>query len=415
MKLPILAISDVVEAQLCTGCGACASIEPGRFRMEDVVESGRRPCLVEQPVPETGDAVKACPGASLEHSFDRSDPELISDLVDAWGPAFEVWEGYASDDAIRRAGSSGGAATALALYGIERGGMGGVLHTGARSDSPYLNETVYSTSRAALLSNTGSRYAPASPCDSLHLIEQAERPSVFIGKPCDVAGVQKARALRPVLAEKVGLTIAFFCAGTPSTGGTLELLRKVGCSDPESLKSLRFRGNGWPGMWRAEWIDQSGVGREAELTYEESWGFLQSRRQWRCYICPDHTGEFADIAVGDPWYRPVQPGEAGKSLIVVRTKRGREALRGAVAAGYIVLESREPSLLPRSQGNLLRTRGRLWGQLVALRLFGVAPRYVGFRFFPFWLRHLGLKQKLESVVGTVRRLRTRSIVPRHHR
>jgi len=47
MKLPILTINDVCSRQLCTGGGACASVEPGRFRMGDAFGHGRRPFLVE--------------------------------------------------------------------------------------------------------------------------------------------------------------------------------------------------------------------------------------------------------------------------------------------------------------------------------------------------------------------------------
>ena len=147
--------------------------------MGDALEYGRRPFLVEQPAKESGLGLQCCPGASLEHTFDPSDPELEQELVSGWGPVYDVWEGFATDDAIRLAGSSGGAATALALYCIEQGGMSGVLHTGARQDAVHLNESVYSTSRKELLDRTGSRYAPASPCDGLHFIEQAAGPSVF--------------------------------------------------------------------------------------------------------------------------------------------------------------------------------------------------------------------------------------------
>lgn len=405
MRLPVLTIDEVCSRQLCTGCGACASMEPDRFRMGDATEFGRRPFLKEDPAAESGKALKVCPGASLEHSFDRSDPELVSDLTDAWGPVYEVWEGYATDEAIRHAGSSGGAATALSLYCIEQGGMGGALHIGARADVPYLNETIYSTDRAALLANTGSRYAPASPCDSLHLIERAEKPSVFIGKPCDAAAVQRARKLRPQLDEKLGAVIAFFCAGVPSTRGTLELMKQVGVDDPDMVTSLRYRGRGWPGMWTVNWTDADGEERTEQRTYAESWGFLQRYRQWRCYICPDHTGEFADIAVGDPWYREVQPGEAGKSLIVARTKRGREIIRAAAEAGYLKLETEDASLLPRSQPNLLNTRGGLWARLKVLRVLGAAvPVFRGFELFRFWRCELSLKQKVRSFTGTAKRV-----------
>jgi coenzyme F420 hydrogenase subunit beta len=49
--------------------------------------------------------------------------------------------------------------------------------------------------------------------------------------------VQKARRLQPVLDAKVGLTIAIFCAGTPSTRGTLELLRHAGVEDPQAVST----------------------------------------------------------------------------------------------------------------------------------------------------------------------------------
>lgn len=405
MNLPVLTISDVTERQLCTGCGVCAAVEPGRFRMGDAPEFGRRPFLREGAAAETGAGVRVCPGASLEHTFDRGDAELDRSLMGAWGPVLEVWEGYAADGAIRHGGSSGGAATALALYCLEREGMAGVLHTAAREDAPYMNETVMSTGREDLLARTGSRYAPASPAEGLGLIEGASAPCVFIGKPCDVAGVQAARRERPRLDEKLGLTVAFFCAGVPSTRGTLELLKSVGVGDPASVRSLRYRGNGWPGRWTVEFEDASGEMRTESLSYEESWGFLQRYRQWRCYICPDHTGEFADIAVGDPWYRPVEPGEPGKSLLVARTRRGREILHAAAAAGYIRLETKDATLLPRSQPNLLATRGGLWGRLLVLRVFGAAvPRYRGFPAFRFWLSELSLVEKAKSLTGTARRV-----------
>ena len=420
MKLPLLSIEEVCSRQLCTGCGVCVSVEPDRFRMGDVLEFGRRPFVVTDPAAASGEALSVCPGASLEHTFDAADPELISELTNAWGPVYEVWEGYASDNAIRHAGSSGGAATALALYCIEQGGMGGALHIGARADKPYLNETVYSTGRNELLANAGSRYAPASPCDSLNRIEQAARPSVFIGKPCDAAAVQRARQLRPQLDEKLGAVIAFFCAGAPSTQGTLQLLKQVGVDDPNRVKSLRYRGKGWPGMWTVTWIDSDGNERTKQQTYAESWHFLQKYRQWRCYICPDHTGEFADIAVGDPWYREVRPGEAGKSLIIARTKRGRGIIHAAREAGYLTLETKDATLLPRSQPNLLNTRGGLWARLKVLRLMGAAvPAYQGFELFRYWHSELTLKEKISSVTGTAkrvfrRRLRQRTQVTETH-
>ncbi len=411
MKLNVLNIQDVAEAQLCTGCGACASISPDEIEMIDVLEHGRRPRFTHsgQPTdPRSDEAMKVCPGISLEHTYDQSNPKLKRELISGWGPVLELWEGFASDQSLRKAGSSGGAASALSIFAIEQAKFHGLLHIAARPDVPYLNHTVMSTSRDEIFAATGSRYAPASPCDSLHLIEQAAAPCVLIGKPCDIAAADKARKIRPELDKNLGLTIAVFCAGTPSTKGTMLMLEKMGFNDPTQIQSVRYRGNGWPGM-AAVTAEVDGVPKSKEFTYKQSWGeILQKHRQWRCYICPDHTGEFADIAVGDPWYHdavPDNPDEPGRSLVIVRTERGRVLLKRAMDAGYLTLEQVEPKILPASQPNLLRTRGSVWARLLTLRLLGApAPKFKNIPMARFWFSALGFKEKMQSFIGTAKRV-----------
>jgi coenzyme F420 hydrogenase subunit beta len=260
---------------------------------------------------------------------------------------------------------------------------------------------MFSRTRADLLGATGSRYAPASPCDRLGDIESAGGPCAFIGKPCDVEALRKAQAVRPALDRNVGLAIAIFCAGTPSTQGTLDLLHKHGV-DPDDVEELRYRGRGWPGTFavrlkgQAEWKDLA--------TYADAWGFLQAYRPYRCYLCPDGTGEFADISCGDPWYREIEEGEPGTSLVVVRTQRGREAVRRAVEDGFVRLSPVDPTTLSRSQRELQLKRGAIWGRVTTMRMLRVpAPRFRGFSLVRSWFR-IPFNHKLRSVVGTVRRV-----------
>lgn len=398
-------IEDVRDYQLCTGCGMCAELEDERYEMVDIPEEGIRPRLKEAAPASSGIAFRACPGVRLRHDLDDSSSALDPDLRAAWGPVYEVLEGHAADEEIRFAASSGGAVSALALYCLERQKMRGVLHTAADPEHPYRNRTVFSHDRAELFAATGSRYAPSSPCAELKRITEADGECVFIGKPCDVAAVHAARKLSPRLNENLGLNIAFFCAGVPSTNASLKLAALQGADTPESIRALRYRGNGWPGLWTLEYVARDRKTQLATMTYGDSWDYLQRHRQWRCYICPDHTGEFADIAVGDPWYREIAPGEPGSSLIVVRTRRGQEIVEGAIAAGYLKVTCRDSSLLPRSQPNLLAARGSLWARLHTLRLFGAAaPSYSGFALFPFWWRELRLVDKVRSVLGTIKRI-----------
>ncbi len=373
--------------------------------MIDVPEEGLRPATVEDTgggKPDTSRALKVCPGIELEHRSFAQEESIEGDLVDAWGPILSMWEGGASDDQLRFAGSSGGTASALAVYALEHLGFRLVLHVGADPDAPYRNQTVVSTTRDEVLKRTGSRYAPASPCERLDVIEEAGGPCLFIGKPCDVAAAQKARKHRPNLDRNLALTVAFFCAGTPSTNGTLELLRSLGVPDADDLSDVRYRGNGWPGDFVAK-------GRLGEPTYscsyDESWGDVLSKHvQWRCKLCLDHTGEFADIAVGDPWYRPIEPGEMGSSLIVARSDVGKRYVDRAIEDGALTASPVDPDLLPRSQPNLLRTRGEVWGRLLGTRLCGApTPSYRELPSFRFWLSEVSAPRKLRSVLGAMRR------------
>ena len=376
--------------------------------MGNSLEYGNRPFLVQDASKETFEALRACPGIELSHNFESNSAHqniLNQQLIEGWGPILEVWEGYAADEEIRFAGSSGGVATALALYCLEQKGMSGVLHISADSNTPLTNETVFSKSRSELLSRAGSRYAPASPAESLSLIEDSSNECVFIGKPCDVVAVQNARKLRLHLDKKTGFTISFFCAGVPSTKGTLDLLKNHGITYAKSVRSLRYRGNGWPGSMVADYQDEFGKDMQINLSYEESWGYLEKYRQWRCYICPDHTGEFSDIAVGDPWYRECSASEPGRSLIVARSMLGLEILREASELGYLRLETKDASLLPRSQSNLLKTRSSLWGRLLVLKIFSVpVPVYTGFCLFSLWIDELNIRGKLQSILGTAKRI-----------
>ncbi len=413
MKLPVIKnIDDVVSRQLCSGCGACAYIDPDSIEMVDVLDHGRRPVHKSSSLNTEleKETLAVCPGVGLKHTFDRKDESYIYSLMAGWGPVLEVWEGYATDEALRFAGSSGGAASAITLACIEKAKLHGVLHIKARSDAPIFNGTVLSTTRDEILSATGSRYAPASPCDGLQLIEDAPKPCVFIGKPCDVAAAKNAAELRPKLKENLGLTIAFFCAGTPTTNATINLLKRMGVDDPSDVQELRYRGNGWPGKATVK-FQTRGRDETRSLSYEESWGeVLTNDKQWRCHVCADHTGEFADIAVGDPWYRKAKTNDPGRSLIVVRTIRGRRILREAMEAGYLSLKRVEPSVLPDSQPNLLRGRGAVWARILVCRLMGVvAPRYRGFPLFRFWMARLTVHEKIRSIAGTMKRVVKRKI------
>jgi coenzyme F420 hydrogenase subunit beta len=385
--LKILNVEDVVASRLCHGCGACSyACNTNAISLVNFVEIGIRPVVDASKCTSCNECVSVCSGLHLEHDSKAFPSGIQEDLRAEWGPVLEVWEGHAVDQEIWFKSGSGGVTTALALYALEREGMHGVLHVGMDPETPYLNKTVMSHTRNELTNRTGSRYAPAAVCGELDLIERAPSACVLIGKPCDIAAARMAAKIRPEFKSRLGLTISIFCGGTPSTRGTLEMLRVLGVK-PEDAADVRYRGHGWPGMSGAS-VKGLPTDDRREMTYSQAWDtILTKHKPFRCHICPDGTGEFADISCGDPWYRPIEPGEKGETLIVVRTERGREILRRAIEAGYVVAEPRSSDVLPRSQNGLLMRRRSVMPKVVSMWLMFIPyPHFRGFSLWRGWLR-----------------------------
>ena len=398
-------ITSIVACNLCTGCGACAGGFPDFIRMVDDPENGRRPVVTQTA--EGHEASKAAANICAGASTDWTTLPIQDEIDEAWGPVLSAWEGWASDPETRFRGSSGGAVTALSEFALAQGVASGVAHVAARSDDPRLNETVISRNADQLRRASGSRYAQASPAEAIAEISAGQEPTVFVGKPCDVASIHKAATADPSLAARIPLTIAIFCAGAPNLVATNALLDRLGVPQQAQLTDLRYRGKGWPGLMQATWQDENGQERISEgISYAEGWGtILQASRRWRCRVCADHTGAFADISVGDPWHAPPKGDtDAGRSLIVARTARGRAFLEAAIEAGAIIAEPRSRDVIAQAQPNLSATNGAVWGRRIAMRALRLSPpQDRGQRLFGLWLG-LPTKQKIQSVLGTWKRV-----------
>lgn len=398
-------ITRVVARNLCTGCGACAGAFPDMIRMVEDPVNGRRPVVAKTPEGRKAahGATALCAGASS----DWHDLALKDETDRDWGPVLAAWEGWASDSDIRHKGSSGGAVTALAGFALSNGTAGGVAHIAARVDDPRLNEAVISQTRADLLRGAGSRYAQASPAENIGRIAKGTMPVAFVGKPCDVASVHKAMQSDAGLRAKIPLTIAIFCAGAPNLVATERLLDRLGVPKDARLVDLRYRGQGWPGLMQAAWVDADGDQHHSDaISYSEGWGrVLQSDRRWRCRVCADHTGAFADISVGDPWHAPPSgETDAGRSLIVARTPRGKAFVEEAIKAGALIAEPRARDIIARAQPNLAATHGAVWGRRLAMRALGLpAPVNRGQKLLHLWLG-LPARMKIQSVFGTWKRV-----------
>ncbi|KIC69446.1 Coenzyme F420 hydrogenase/dehydrogenase, beta subunit C-terminal domain [Pseudarthrobacter phenanthrenivorans] len=369
-------VSAVVESGNCSGCGLCTIIDPG-LAMELNEEGFNRPVRRLPISPKYDERASnefraSCPGSLVMRPPQRE----VASKDSALGGAVSSWQAWAVDPQVRFQGSSGGVLTAIAAWLLESGRATRLLGAAADTGSPRRTVPVELHRNADYLSQSGSRYAPVSVLSAKSALSPA---TVVVGKPCEASGLRQLMRYRD--AESLPVILSFFCAGVPSQFATDRLLAELGIPPESPLRSLRYRGHGWPGEFHAETVE----GLEGSASYDESWGRqLGPSMQWRCKVCPDGVGESADIVAGDYWKTdakgyPIFTDSSGVSALIARTKRGHDIVLEALGAGVIHAEPLELKDISAIQPYQVERRATLLARLAGRRLAGWdVPRYKGF-------------------------------------
>lgn len=393
-------LDRIVQGGLCHGCGACASALGTKKLTMKMDEAGYlRPARISSADTEEDRVLtEVCSGYSLDQKADHRPYD------DVWGPVLSLQTGYSTDPEVRYQGSSGGVISALAIHLIESETVDFVLQTHASTHDPVGNVTGPSLDRAAVIAAAGSRYNPSAPLADLEAHLATGRRFAFVGRPCDVAALRRMALYDARINRQVPVMLSFFCAGVPSRKGAIAVLEALGVEHSE-VQEFAYRGRGWPGRARAVRHD----GSEESMDYNSSWGTILNRHlQFRCKICPDGTGEFADVVCADAWYGkdgyPDFTEADGRSLVVGRTIRGEALLASAVKSGSVSLEPLALTELRGMQPYQYDRKRAILARLAALILKGrITPRFNGLRLGALTLRS-SLPWLLRNWLGTYRRI-----------
>lgn len=372
----------------------------GAVKMVMTEEGFLRPSIVEDIDPaEHARLLEACPGTRV------GPPSRDAPLRDThWGFHHRVMKAHATDSALRHRGSSGAVISAVADFLLQSSQVQFILHVAADPGAPLLSRIQISRNRADLLEAAGARYGPAAPLARIEELLGWDVPFAIIGKPCDIAGVRNLARRDARVARLVRCTISFFCGGVSSLRISEQIVGKYGLR-PQDVATLRYRGFGCPGATHIEAKD----GRIFEQTYDETWSEeLNQEIQFRCKICPDSTGEHADIVCGDAWETPdgyAHTEHDGWNSVMARTAVGDRVLREAEKAGAIVIEPLTVDDLDRIQPHHVERKAQMLARLAGLRLSGEpVPDYRGLRLVrSAWA---GWRNFIPSVLGTYRRVKT---------
>ncbi len=342
---------------------------------------------------------EVCPGVGLKlDAGTRQDDGL-------WGPVIAARTGYATDPALRHHASSGGALSAILRYLLDSGAVAFVLENRAASDEPLGNATLPSRTTTQVFDSAGARYAPSSPLAGIEDHLARRERFAFVGKPCDVAALRRMARRDPRIDASIPYMISFFCAGVPSLEGAAEIVQQLGLTR-EEVTAFRYRGDGWPGRAAATLRD----GSQRTMSYRDSWGAILTKHvQFRCRICPDGTGGFADIVCADAWQcddagYPMFEEKDGSSLIVTRTEKGEQLLTQALTRGYVAATPLPVAAIAAMQPGQVSRKQAVLSRLLALRVLGQpGPHYRGFHLRRS-ARQAGVWQNLRTFLATCRRV-----------
>lgn len=372
-------MSEVVEADLCTGCGTCVSLCP-KEALKMVVDKKRGIYVPEININkciDCGLCYKTCPGKEVD--FKKLNIELFGKEPEniLLGNYQEVYLGQAKDQDILYNSSSGGLITQILISALETGVITGALVTKMSKEEPLRPEPFIARTKEEIIEASRSKYCPVPANVVLKEImdsEDGEKIAV-VGLPCHIQAIRKAEQINKKLKAKIAFHLGLFCASTKNFWGTEYQLKRM-LINKENVCEIRYRGEGWPGYMTIYLRNGSTVSVPYPMYSDNK---FSSFTPWRCTVCPDETSELADISFGDPWLPELKcyEGEGGISMLISRTAIGEKLLQEFLDKEFIWLKSINAEKVVESQGGIQRKRLLKPRLVISKKLFNKKiPNYV---------------------------------------
>ena len=407
MKNRPLVLKEVVDSDLCIGCGACVDACPSNALDMKWDEKGL--LIASNNLNECdndGACLAVCPFNPDPPSRLRTEDEISQIFLDSAslshlkiGRYVGIYAGYSKK--FRQTSSSGGIAT----YVFEQLLLKGIVdHIITVSDSETeLNHYDYQiiSDPKNILRTSGTRYYPVSMDNVLGRIRGLRGKVAISGVACFIKALRLAQENDPIFKEKIVFLSGIICGGVKSKYFTDYLGSKVEVN-VSAIREPNYRvkdhystANDYAfscmddasKKWKS--IKMKSVG--------DMWGTGLFKAN-ACDFCDDVTTELADISLGDAWIDPYRKDGSGHNVIVTRSSLADELIRQGSESNELEIEplpreyflkSQQGSFNHRHDG--LNTRGRLRSN----RGYKVPPKRHGKVKQPF---HLVLVQRLRQSV-----------------
>lgn len=309
-------INDVIRKGICVRCGACVGLCPYFEYLDGEV------VVMDRCRAEDSKCLQICPRAGYPETDSAPVIGRGEEGGGEIGPHKAIFAARSRSDRIRERAQYGGVVSSLLVHALERGYIRSSVLTDAGRPLSPTGVTV--EDEAGVLSCAGSRYSGSGGLAALNRALKSGREDLcVVGLPCQLEAVARMERKEPEGEEiraRIKLKMGLFCTWALGYRALRSFLEKKGVEDaarkfdippPPSEKFQVLTEKGW---------------RDFPLSE------VRPMIQKGCSLCLDMTAENADLSVG------VVEGREGWNTLIVRTEKGAELVREAVAGGCIETE-----------------------------------------------------------------------------
>jgi len=340
-------ITEVVNNDLCIGCGVCVDACPSNALNVTWNNHGFLTATTNgNDCNADGVCISVCP-FNPDPAEQQKDEDKIAETflqnASKHHPKIGRYEGiYAGySKKYRATSSSGGIATYIYDSLFTKGLIDHVVTVGESSDEAAHYAYRIISNKEELLSTSKTRYHPVTLAHALEAIKSLECKVAISGVACFIKAVRLVQANDPILKEKITFLTGIICGGVKSRFFTDYLASRSGAEQgrytkPEyRVKDPKSTASDYGFSCESNSTDKTHFIKMREVG--DMWGSGLFKAN-ACDYCDDVTTELADVSLGDAWLEPYSRDGEGHNVIVARSGLVNEMLKEGQSSGDLELE-----------------------------------------------------------------------------